>query len=851
MDIPPPAEYHLAIIGAGPAGLSAAARAAGIDARAGRSTPSYIVLEGSPRLAKTIHRYQKGKHVMAEPGFLELRSDLQFAAGSREQILQTWIHDTTRLQINIRYSAEVKTVTGHKDDFSIRLADGSELRAAMVVLAIGLEGNPRRMGVPGEHFDQVQYQLDDPKEFRDETILVVGAGDAAIENALALSEQNDVLILNRGKEFSRAKDANLSAVLAAISDRERRLGCYYETRPKAIVRASDSVQPLAVTVDTPAGEKIIHCHRIIARLGSDPARAFVESTGVRFPGPQREAIPALSRRYESNVPGIFIVGSLAGYPLIKQAMNQGYDVAEYAYGNDIKPADYPLLEWQLCGLPFEREADELLERFKSIVPMFHELNALAFRELVIESEVIAAYGDGPEYAEALGKVNAVRQRIADRPGRPRVTRVIREGDVIYEAGEFGTSFFTIAYGEVTLQSEQPIAVTTQLRLGEFFGEMSLLSGRPRTERAIAGAGCILMETPRRTMIKLMNSNEEVRKGIDWIFVVRELQRHFAPRASAAELRDIAGLVTVQRYKAGEAIFAEGASGESLFIVRSGGVTLTRRRDGQDLMVAQVPAGQLMGEMSLMGDSQRRESAHATVASELIEVRRAEFLRLSARPDAPLNLLQRSASSHVTESARMEVRPEASSVMQFLMAEGLGEATNVLVIDEELCVGCDNCERACAETHQGISRLDRKSGASFAQVHIPISCRHCEQPHCMKDCPPNAIRRSVSGEVFIDDTCIGCGNCQVNCPYGVIRMSYDAPPKPGLLSWLLFGAGPGVGEQHDYQPTEAARAKGRKATKCDACSGASTGPACVAACPTGAAVRIGPSQFLELADRRRR
>ena len=56
VDIPPPAEYHLAIIGAGPAGLSAAARAAGIDARAGRSTPSYIVLEGSPRLAKTIHR---------------------------------------------------------------------------------------------------------------------------------------------------------------------------------------------------------------------------------------------------------------------------------------------------------------------------------------------------------------------------------------------------------------------------------------------------------------------------------------------------------------------------------------------------------------------------------------------------------------------------------------------------------------------------------------------------------------------------------------------------------------------------------------------------------------------------
>jgi len=851
VEVTPPVDYNLAIIGAGPAGLSAAARAAEIDRRAKSKAPSYVLLEASPKVAKTIQRYQKGKHVMAEPGFLDLRSDLRFGAGSRERVLDSWVQDASRLSINIRYSAEVRKVTGQSGDFSIQLADGQRVRAALIVLAIGLQGNPRKMGVPGEQFDEVQYQLDDPKEYRDETILVVGAGDAAIENALALSEQNDVWILNRGKEFSRAKDGNLSAVLAAISDRQRRLGCYYETRPKAITRAAGGTRPLAVTLETPAGEKTIECHRIIARLGAEPARAFVESIGIRFPGPQSDAIPALSRRYESNVPGVYIIGSLAGYPLIKQAMNQGYDVAEYVYGNDIKPADYPLLEWQLCGLPFEREADELLDRFKSIVPMFRELNALAFRELIIESEVIVAYPDGPEYAEALKKVAAVRRSIADRPGRPRVTRVIREGDVIYEAGEFGTSFFTIAYGEVTLQTDGPIPVTTHLKLGDFFGEMSLLSGRPRTERAIAGAGCILMETPRRTMVKLMNSNEEVRSGIDWIFVVRELQRHFAPRATARELRDIAGQVAVRRCKAGEEIFKEGEPGASLFIVRSGSVTLSRRRDEHDLMVAQVPAGELIGEMSLMGDSQRRESARATVACELIEVRRPEFLRLMQRPDAPLQLLERAATEHATDSARMEVRPEAGEVMNFLMAQGLGEATNVLVIDEALCVGCDNCEKACAETHGGVARLDRKAGASFAQVHIPISCRHCEQPHCMKDCPPNAIKRSANGEVFIDDTCIGCGNCQVNCPYDVIRMTYEAPKKAGLLSWLLFGAGPGMGEEPDYHPTESAKSKGKKATKCDACNSVSNGPACVKACPTGAAMRIGPAQFLELADQRRR
>ena len=82
--------YQIAIVGAGPAGLSAAARAAERDRRAKRSTPSYVLLEGFNAHAKTIQRYQKGKHVMAEPGFLDLRSDLEFGAGSREKVLGKW-----------------------------------------------------------------------------------------------------------------------------------------------------------------------------------------------------------------------------------------------------------------------------------------------------------------------------------------------------------------------------------------------------------------------------------------------------------------------------------------------------------------------------------------------------------------------------------------------------------------------------------------------------------------------------------------------------------------------------------------------------------------------------------------
>ena len=832
--------------------MSAAARAARLDTESGAAAPTHILLEGFNLPAKTIQRYQKGKHVMAEPGFLDLRSDIEFEAGSREHILDKWQAGLQAAGVNILFGAEVTKIAGSKGNFTIELGSGESLTAESIILSIGLEGNPRKLGVDGEDHPRVQYQLDDPKEYNDERIIVVGAGDAAIENALALAEQNEVWILNRRDEFSRAKEGNLNGILAAISDPNQRLHCYYSTSVGGLILGGDAGTTLVATLNTPEGEVTLDCDRIIARLGAIPPRRFVESCGIQFPNEKRDAKPELSRHYESNVPGLYVIGSLAGYPLIKQAMNQGYDVVEFIGGNFIQPADHPLLEYQFNGLPYEREVDDLVERFQSLIPMFRELNSLAFRELVIESNVIVSYPNGAEFEEASKKAQALEARLSQMEKKPRMTRVIREGDVIYEPGEFGTSFYTIVDGEVRLERESDgVTLDTTLSRGEYFGEMSLLSGRPRLERAIAGASCIVVESPRRTMVKLMNSNDTVREGIEWIFIVRELQTQFAPQASTADLRDISARVQVHNYKAGETIFSEGERGDSLHVIRSGGVALSRMIDGEQVIVAQARGGKRIGEMALMGDPTRRETARAAVAVETIEVHRNEFIELVRDDRDQIKKLQDAVSQQVTDNARMAVRPESGSMMDFLMDEGLGEATNVLIIDESLCIGCDNCETACAETHGGISRLDRDAGSTFANVHIPTACRHCEQPHCMKDCPPNAIRRAETGEVYINADCIGCGNCEQNCPYDVIQMKYDAPAKPGLLQWMLFGAGHGPGEDPHGKPSEAAAKKGKKATKCDACVNQKAGPACVNACPTGAAMRIGPAQYIDLVEERRR
>ncbi|MCZ6640075.1 MAG: cyclic nucleotide-binding domain-containing protein [Gammaproteobacteria bacterium] len=848
-----PPRYQIVIVGSGPAGLSAAARAAELDRANSSTTPSYVLLESHSAHAKTIQRYQVGKHVMAEPGYLTLRSDCEFQAGTREAVLDQWRADLDQGQVNVQFDAEVTSISGNKGAFSLALKSGDEIEAENIVLAIGLEGSPRKIGTPGENLPLVQYHLEDPKAFRDEVIVVIGAGDSAIENVLGLAaSKNHVYIINRREEFSRAKEGNLALILAAISDSSMAVDCLYSSNVNSVIETPEADEPLAISLNTPEGEVTIACHRVIARLGGVPPRRFVEGAGVSFPNERPDAIPELSRTYETDVSGIYIIGSLAGYPLIKQAMNQGYDVVEYINGNDVEPADYPLLHNQFHCLPFEREPRDVLDLFQRRIPFFSRLNALTFRELIMESNVVVTYREGELFNAAVQQCEALDATLADLPQTPRSAKVIAAGEYLYREGEYASSFFTIVEGEVVLETRGQADV--QLSRGRFFGEGSLISGRPRQESARAEGTCILVETPRRIMVKLFNSNEDVRQGVDWIFIVRELKRHFAPDATFDELREVSSQVVLKSYNAGEVLFEAGDVGNSLHIVRRGSVSLQRGVGDQAATVVELRSGQLVGEMALMGDANRRERAIATVATETIELKRAEFLTLMRLNAGNLDGLQNLVSNKLVKTTQMETRPESGGVLDFLLAEGLGEATDTLIIDEQLCIGCDNCERACAETHNGLSRLDRAAGKSFANIHVPIACRHCEHPHCMKDCPPDAIHRATDGQVFIDDTCIGCGNCQVNCPYDVIRMSYPAAEKPSLLRWMLFGQGPGPGEPDAYdamllkaggKSDQEAQQKGKRAVKCDACVNEASGPACVRACPTGAARRINPEQFIEL------
>ena len=111
----------IVVIGAGPGGMSAAARAA-------ESDTSHILLESSRKVANTIQKYQKGKHVMADPGILPLRSPVGFEAGKREDILDVWEAGLAKHSVSIQYSAEASAIEGEKGNFTIRLTNGETVQ---------------------------------------------------------------------------------------------------------------------------------------------------------------------------------------------------------------------------------------------------------------------------------------------------------------------------------------------------------------------------------------------------------------------------------------------------------------------------------------------------------------------------------------------------------------------------------------------------------------------------------------------------------------------------------------------------------------------------------------------------
>lgn len=201
----------VAIIGAGPAGISATLAAK-------NNKLSSITLE-QDSLGGTVFTFPRSKVVMTSPMNLPLHGKVKLSDTSKKELLDLWHKVISENNISIQENTKVEGITPLKDQtFKITTATGEEHLANNVIIAIGRRGSPRKLGIPGEETEKVAYRLLEPEFIENKNIIVVGGGDSAMEAAMLLMEQNKVHLLVRSDNFTRSKPKNREKMQHAIDN---------------------------------------------------------------------------------------------------------------------------------------------------------------------------------------------------------------------------------------------------------------------------------------------------------------------------------------------------------------------------------------------------------------------------------------------------------------------------------------------------------------------------------------------------------------------------------------------------------------------------------------------------------
>ncbi len=202
--------HDLIIIGAGPAGISASltARKCGLD---------FLTLE-QDSLGGTVYNFPRSKIVMTAPMDLPLHGKVRLFDTSKTELLEIWQSVMAKNNITVRENTKVESIENEGDHFKVLTLKGETFHTKNVLLAIGRRGSPRKLGIAGEILEKVAYRLLEPENVEAKKVVVVGGGDSAIEAALSLIDQNEVILSYRSEAFSRLKPKNKEKLDAAIKD---------------------------------------------------------------------------------------------------------------------------------------------------------------------------------------------------------------------------------------------------------------------------------------------------------------------------------------------------------------------------------------------------------------------------------------------------------------------------------------------------------------------------------------------------------------------------------------------------------------------------------------------------------
>jgi putative YpdA family bacillithiol system oxidoreductase len=258
--------YNVAIIGAGPAGLSASLTAQQYGLR-------YLTLEQG-EVASTIRQYPRQKFLMAEPIDIPLYGSLYVGDGTKESLLEVWESIVKNTGVQIKTNERLEGAQRNGTGFWVT-SSKNRYHAQFIVLAMGRRGTPRKLDVPGEDLAKVAYRLIEADSYEGKQVLVVGGGDSAIEAALALSRENRnrVTLCHRRDTFQRVRERNRQFLETA--EKEGRVRILRNSHVTAI--AGDTV-----TVDTGGKSETFRNDYVFVLIGGESPEEFLRKLGIQI-----------------------------------------------------------------------------------------------------------------------------------------------------------------------------------------------------------------------------------------------------------------------------------------------------------------------------------------------------------------------------------------------------------------------------------------------------------------------------------------------------------------------------------------------------------------------------------------
>lgn len=444
------------------------------------------------------------------------------------------------------------------------------------------------------------------------------------------------------------------------------------------------------------------------------------------------------------------------------------------------------------------------------------------------------------------------------------------GETIIRQGDWGGNTFYVGVDHelnvfVRTQSTEEIQVAS-IAPGTQFGEMSLLAGVPRaaTVRSAQQTGARVLEI-QRPALRLLRKIPFFRDSLDLVYrnhgKLAAFQRMNIPSSVSDDMLrpENFGLSRFQVFTRNHVIAVQGSPVENLYVLKEGWLRRTTADGRRDYL----GRGYCLGLVE--GNPPETWPWTVTLLSrtELLAIPLDNLRYVPGLRDSILHELRAFEPPLMAVGAdpEPETRAQIVASQARLITTGLVDTTNTLVMDMKLCVRCGRCSMACNEMH-GQSRLTRHGIAveRFASPKVavrqmalvPMVCLHCQDPECLTGCPTGAIGRFADGQVDINSkTCIGCGDCAVNCPYNAISMVQRSPKPPAVLTRRqrlteLVQITPAP------LPEPVEPSDDMVAVKCNLCRGTTLNPpgsttpaySCEENCPTGALARVSPRDYFD-------